>query len=84
MVRKGARMNKSLILGGLLGGLPLFVWGSISWMVLPWHLMTLEKFKDEATVAQALSTNAGAVSVTDLLIGWFLSGLVIAKVMPAS
>jgi len=28
-------MNKSLILGGLLGGLALFVWGSISWMLLP-------------------------------------------------
>jgi len=51
-------MKKSLVLGGLLGGLALFVWGSISWMVLPWHMMTLEKFKDEATVAQALSANA--------------------------
>jgi len=56
-------MQKALLLGGLLGGLVLFVWGSISWMVLPWHLMTLEKFKDEATVAQALSANAGVSGV---------------------
>ena len=26
-----------LILGTLLGGVILFVWGSISWTVLPWH-----------------------------------------------
>lgn len=51
-------MLKSLSLGGLLGGLVLFVWGSISWMVLPWHMMTFEKFKDEATIAQALTANA--------------------------
>ena len=58
-----ARKNKSLILGGLLGGLALFVWGSISWMLLPWHLMTLEKFMDEATVAKALLANAGVSGV---------------------
>src|SRR5947208_4178371 len=63
MARRGARMNKSLILGGVLGGLALFVWGSISWMVLPWHLMTLEKFTNEATVAKALLANAGVSGV---------------------
>ncbi|MGH7207064.1 MAG: hypothetical protein ACREI2_12745 [Nitrospiraceae bacterium] len=51
-------MKTSLVLGGLLGGMALFVWGSISWMVLPWHMMTFEKFKDEATIAQALTANA--------------------------
>lgn len=30
-------MQKSLILGGILGGLVLFIWGFISYMVLPWH-----------------------------------------------
>lgn len=51
-------MLKTSILGGLLGGLALFVWGAISWMVLPWHMMTMAKFKDEATVAQAIAANA--------------------------
>lgn len=51
-------MQKSLILGGLSGGLVLFVWGSISWMVLPWHAITLEKFTDEIAVAQVLTANA--------------------------
>src|SRR5207245_2758043 len=51
-------MLKSLSIGGLLGGLALFTWGVVSWMLLPWHLATLEKFKDEANVAQALTANA--------------------------
>src|SRR3989442_1654297 len=51
-------MLKSLLLGGILGGLVLFAWGVVSWMLLPWHLATLEKFKDEAKVAQALTANA--------------------------
>ena len=28
-------------------------------MALPWHMMTFEKFKDESSVAQAISANAG-------------------------
>src|SRR5437867_7468408 len=51
-------MLKSLSLGGLIGGMVLFAWGVVSWMLLPWHLATLEKFKDEAKVAQALTANA--------------------------
>jgi hypothetical protein len=50
---------KSLALGGLLGGLVLFAWGAFSYMVLPWHAMTLNKFKDEGAVARALTANAG-------------------------
>lgn len=56
-------MQKSLVLGGILGGVVLFVWGTISWMVLPWHLMTLEKFTDEIAVAQVLTANAGQPGV---------------------
>lgn len=51
-------MLKPLSLGGLLGGLVLFVWGAVSYMVLPWHTTTLNKFKDEGAVAQALVANA--------------------------
>jgi len=51
-------MLKSLSLGGLLGGLVLFAWGSISWMALPWHRVTFESFTDEVAVAQVLSANA--------------------------
>ena len=34
-------MAKSLLLGALLGGLTLFAWGAFSYMILPWHNMTL-------------------------------------------
>ena len=51
-------MQKSLLLGGLLGGLVLFFWGAFSYMVLPWHTMALEKFTDETVVAQTLTANA--------------------------
>src|SRR5256885_13673590 len=56
-------MLKSLSLGGMIGGLVLFAWGVVSWMLLPWHLATLEKFKDETKVAQALTANAAKSGV---------------------
>lgn len=56
-------MRTSLALGGLLGGLVLFLWGAVSWMVLPWHLMTLEKFTDEAAVAGILTLTAPRAGV---------------------
>lgn len=51
-------MFKKLIWGGLLGGIILFAWGAISWMVLPWHMKTLHGFTDEASVVQVIKTNA--------------------------
>src|SRR5262245_13985065 len=32
---------KRLILAGLAGGVVVFVWGAVSWMVLPWHAASL-------------------------------------------
>lgn len=49
---------KPLALGGLAGGIVLFVWGAISYMVLPWHTVTLHKFADERAVVQTLTANA--------------------------
>ena len=49
---------KKLILGGLLGGIAVFVWGMVSWMVLPWHHTTFEKFDNEAMVQAVLAVNA--------------------------
>lgn len=51
-------MRRSLVHGGVLGGLVLFAWGMISYMLLPWHAATLEQFKDEQAVAQVLAANA--------------------------
>ena len=56
-------MMKRLFWGTVLGGLVVFGWGAISWMVLPWHASTLRAFN------------------VDLVVGWFLAGLVIAGVV---
>ena len=51
-------MAKRLVLGALLGGLVLFVWGAISWMVLPWHEAALNRFTDEDAVASTITASA--------------------------
>lgn len=50
-------MKKTLLLS-VAAGVVLFVWGFISWAVLPWHDMVANKFIDEAAVAQVLKANA--------------------------
>lgn len=40
------------------GGLIVFVWGMISWMLLPWHEKTLNGLLNESQVAGALATSA--------------------------
>ncbi len=47
-----------IIKGGLLGGIVLFIWGAISWTVLPWHTKTLHQFSQESAVEVALANNA--------------------------
>ena len=45
---------RAVILGGLFGGLILFLWSALSWMVLPLHAQTLHSFKNETLVESAL------------------------------
>lgn len=56
-------MKKSLLWAGFLGGVAVFVWNMISWMMLPIHGATLLKFKDEAAVSAAIAANATAPGV---------------------
>lgn len=51
-------MLKAWLKGGLLAGVIIFIWSAISWTVLPWHMMTLHSFKNEAAVAHAITANA--------------------------
>jgi hypothetical protein len=51
-------MTKKVIMGGMLGGLVMFLWGAVSWMVLPWHDLTMGKFTDELAVAEVIAANA--------------------------
>jgi hypothetical protein len=48
---------KVLIKGALIGGLIAFIWTNISWMVLPWHQITISTLPNEAPVAEALKNN---------------------------
>ena len=48
----------SLLLGTVLGGLGLFVWNAVSWMMLPWHHAVYRRFNDEDAVARALLAEA--------------------------
>lgn len=57
------RRNKSLLLGSLLGGLAVFVWGTISWTVIPWQMSTLKRFSDQEAVTAALKANAPTTGV---------------------
>jgi len=47
-----------VIKAGILGGITVFIWSCISWMVLPWHMTTLHNFKDEKSVAQQIQANS--------------------------
>jgi hypothetical protein len=51
-------MAKQLILGTVLGGIVLFVWSAIAWMIIPWPGDPFLKFNDEAVVMQAITANA--------------------------
>lgn len=51
-------MAKSILLGAVLGGIVLFVWSALSWMVLPWHEMTMSGFKNDKAVSDVISANA--------------------------
>jgi hypothetical protein len=51
-------MAKRLALGTLLGGIVLFVWSAIAWIVIPWPGDPLRTFTNEDAVAQAIAASA--------------------------
>jgi hypothetical protein len=59
-------MLTTLLLGAAVGGAVAFVWGAVSWMVLPWHHRTFRRFRDEDAVARAIADNAPASGVYGL------------------
>jgi hypothetical protein len=44
------------ILAGFLGALVLFIWGFISWDILPWHSLTTHTLSNEEAVVAALKS----------------------------
>jgi hypothetical protein len=55
-------MKKTVLLS-LVAGLVLFVWGFISWALLPWHMLVANKFTNEAAVSQVLKENSPRAGV---------------------
>lgn len=51
-------MGSSVLKGGILGGLVLFLWSILSWKILPWHAMSVHQFKDEKYVYEVIKRNA--------------------------
>lgn len=51
-------MKKSLFRAAILGGIIVFIWGMASWMILPWHQVTLKAFTNEQRVASVIRENA--------------------------
>lgn len=54
---------KKVIFGGLFGGIVLFAWSCISWMVLPFHAQTINNFKDTAAVQTTMMLNVDKAGV---------------------
>jgi hypothetical protein len=51
-------MSKTVLKCGIIGGLIVFIWGMISWMVLPWHQIGFNKFTNEKEVQHVIKHNA--------------------------
>ncbi len=51
-------MDRKLLKAAIFGGIVAFVWGVFSWMVLPWHQMTVHQFSNEMQVASCIRQNA--------------------------
>lgn len=51
------------LLAAILGGVIVFAWGAVSWMVLGWHTPTINVFANEDQVAQVLVDNAPASGI---------------------
>jgi ABC-type antimicrobial peptide transport system permease subunit len=54
---------KKLLIGGLIGAVIVFIWGMVSWMVLPWHEKTMKHFQNEQPVFEGLTASAADAGV---------------------
>lgn len=51
-------MWRTLIRGGIVGGVIVFIWLTISWMILPFHNSTIQSFRDDGDVIEHISDEA--------------------------
>lgn len=50
-------MWKAIVKGSVVGALVAFIWSFFSWVILPWHEQTVNKFENEEYVSWALKEN---------------------------
>jgi hypothetical protein len=50
-------MTMRIIIGGILGGVAMFMWGALSHIVLQWEESTIKDFPNEEAVIPVLQTN---------------------------
>src|SRR5947207_2767946 len=50
-------MTKKILLGGVVGGIVLFIWGALAWMVLPLHTPHVKTLPNESAVTAAIKGN---------------------------
>ena len=55
-------MNKRILLAGVLGAIPMFIWASIAHMVLPLGETGFKQIPSEATVLSSLQASLGTNS----------------------
>ena len=63
-----------IILGGLLGAIVLYGWGTFSWMVLPWHNATFHELSDDTAMTAVLQAttdrDAGVYALPSMPADW--------------
>lgn len=51
-------MWKPIAIGSIVGGVIVFIWGAISWMLLPWHLTSMQQFRSEWVMSKTIALSA--------------------------
>jgi hypothetical protein len=55
--------RKKWIRGAAFGGAIVFLWGMLSWMLIPWHTLVFKTFANEEAVAETIQTNASVSGI---------------------
>jgi len=54
---------KKILLGGVVGGVLMFIWGAAAWMVLPLHTSTIRTIANEDSVVTSMKSGMDRKSV---------------------
>ena len=54
-------MLKQIIIGGIVGGITLFMWGFVSWVILSWHFDTVQQHDGVSAVVENVTDHVPAI-----------------------